>query len=44
VIREIAPGKISVELAKPSGMMRILGDSKLTELAREADIRMREPC
>jgi len=39
VIREIAPGKISVELAAPSGMMRILGDANLTELAREADAR-----
>ena len=40
VIREIAPGKISVELAKPTGMMRSLGDAKLTELAREADRRL----
>jgi len=40
VIREIAPGKISVEFAAPSGMMRILGDVKLTELAREADARI----
>ena len=40
VIREIAPGKISVELAAPSAMMRILGDAKLTELAREADVRI----
>lgn len=40
VIREVAPGKISVELAAPSAMMRILGDTKLTELAREADIRI----
>jgi uncharacterized protein (DUF302 family) len=40
VIREIAPGRISVELAAPSGMMRILGDAKLTELAREADTRI----
>lgn len=40
VIREIAPGKISVEFAAPSGMMRILGDAKLTELAREADARI----
>ncbi len=37
VVREIGPGRISVELAAPSGMMRILGDAKLTELAREAD-------
>ena len=37
VVREIAQGKISVEFAAPSGMMRILGDARLTELAREAD-------
>ena len=37
VVREIAPGKISLELAAPSGMMRILGDEKLTRLALEAD-------
>lgn len=40
VVREIAPGRISVELAAPSGMMRILGDAKLTDLAREADTRI----
>lgn len=37
VVREIEPGKISLELAAPSGMMRILGDARLTELALEAD-------
>jgi uncharacterized protein (DUF302 family) len=40
VIREIAPGKISLEFAKPTGMMLILGDAKLTELAREADAKI----
>ena len=40
VIREIAPGKISVELVAPSSMMQILGDAKLIELAREADTRI----
>lgn len=40
VVREVAPGKISVELAAPSGMMRILGDEKLTALAAEADVRI----
>lgn len=40
VVREVAPGKISVELAAPSGMMHILGDAKLTELAREADTKI----
>lgn len=37
VVREIAPGRISLELAAPSAMMQILGDARLTELAREAD-------
>jgi uncharacterized protein (DUF302 family) len=40
VIREIAPGKISVEFALPSAMMQILGDAKLVELALEADKRI----
>lgn len=40
VIREIAPGKISLEFAAPSAMMRILGDQKLTELAQQADTRI----
>ncbi|RPJ46621.1 MAG: DUF302 domain-containing protein [Betaproteobacteria bacterium] len=40
VVREIAPGKISLEFAAPTGMMRILGDAKLTELAGEADARI----
>lgn len=40
VIREIAPGRISLELAKPTAMMQILGDAGLTELAREADAKI----
>jgi uncharacterized protein (DUF302 family) len=40
VIREVAPGKISVEFALPSAMMQILGDAKLVELAGEADKRI----
>ena len=40
VIREIAPGTISVELVAPTAMMRILGDASLVELAREADERI----
>jgi uncharacterized protein (DUF302 family) len=40
VIREVAPGAISVELAAPSGLMRILGDAKLTAMAQEADERL----
>ncbi len=41
VIREVAQGKVSVEFAAPSGMMRILGDAKLTALAAEADARIK---
>ena len=40
VIREIASGKISVELTAPTAMMRVLGDNKLVELAGEADKRI----
>jgi len=42
VVREVAPGRISLEFAAPSGMMRILGDEKLTELAKQADDRVRK--
>ncbi len=40
VVREVAPGKISLELVKPTVMMQILGDAKLAELAREADAKI----
>lgn len=40
VVREIASGRISIELTAPSAMMRILGDAKLVELAGEADKRI----
>jgi uncharacterized protein (DUF302 family) len=40
VIREVAAGRVSLEFAAPSGMMRILGDQKLTDLAKEADTRI----
>ncbi len=40
VVREVAPGRISVELAAPSAMMRMLGDAKLVELAKDADARL----
>jgi hypothetical protein len=35
---EVAPGKVSLEFAMPTGMMRILGDEKLMELAQGADV------
>jgi len=37
VVREVAPGRLSVECALPSAMMRILGDEGLTTLATQAD-------
>ena len=37
VIREVAPGKVSVEFIKPTSMMKVLGDAKLTALAADAD-------
>ena len=40
VIREIGPGKISLEFVKPTAMMRMLGDSKLAGLALEADVKI----
>jgi len=40
VVREVAPGRISLELAKPTAMMQILGDARLAELAREADAKI----
>lgn len=40
VVREIAPGKVSLEFAKPSGMMLMLGDTGLAELARKADAKI----
>ena len=40
VIREVAPGKMSVEFIKPTSMMTVLGDAKLTALAAEADIKI----
>lgn len=40
VIREVAPGKMSVEFIKPTSMMKVLGDAKLTTLAAEADAKI----
>jgi uncharacterized protein (DUF302 family) len=42
VLRDVGPGRISVELAAPSAMMRILGDEKLLALALPADERIRK--
>ena len=41
VVRDLGNGKVSVELAKPSAMMEILGKKDLVTLAGEADARLR---
>ena len=40
VIREVAPGKMSVEFIKPTSMMKVLGGAKSTALAAEADAKI----
>lgn len=40
VIREVATGRQSIEFAKPTGMMEVLGDEKLVVLAKEADAKI----
>jgi uncharacterized protein (DUF302 family) len=41
VIRDIGSGKISIELAKPSSLMEMLGDRELVALAKSADDKLR---
>jgi uncharacterized protein (DUF302 family) len=40
VIRDIGDGKMSVEFAKPSALMKMIGDAKLVSLAKEADTKL----
>jgi uncharacterized protein (DUF302 family) len=40
VVREVAPGSISVELARPSFLMEFMEDESLMKLAREADKKL----
>ncbi len=42
VVRELENGKVSVELAKPTAMMTMLGDKNLIALAADADQRMQK--
>jgi len=37
VVREIQPNQVSIEVIKPTAMMSVLGESKLVDLARDAD-------
>ncbi len=40
VLRDIGNGKVSVELAKPTMLMKMVNDKKLVELSKEADQRL----
>ena len=40
VIREVSECNYSVEIAKPSALMEILGDAQLTQAATEADQKL----
>lgn len=41
VIRDLGQGRVSVELAKPSALMKVLGDETLAELAQFADQKLK---
>jgi uncharacterized protein (DUF302 family) len=41
VVRDIGTGKVSIEIIKPSAMMKVLGDKKLDRLAQEADVLLK---
>lgn len=40
VVREVVPHRISLEIAKPTALMEVLEDERLTQLAKEADQRL----
>jgi uncharacterized protein (DUF302 family) len=40
VVREVGTGNVSIEIIKPSALMKVIGDENLDRLAREADIHL----
>lgn len=40
VVRELHSNRVSIEVARPSAMMEILGNQKLVILAKAADLRL----
>ncbi len=40
VVRDLGDGQTSIELVKPTAMMKILGDEQLVALAQDADHRL----
>lgn len=41
VVRDLGRGKTSIEVAKPTAMMEILGDPELVKLSRDADLQLK---
>ena len=41
VVRDLGKGKVSIEVAKPTAMMEILGDQDLVNLAKDADVQLK---
>ncbi len=41
VIRELGEGRISIELAKPSSLMKVLSDERLIAMATHADSQLK---
>jgi uncharacterized protein (DUF302 family) len=41
VVRSLGDNQVSVELAKPSELMRFLGDEKLVEFSKSADMKLK---
>lgn len=40
VLRQLAEGQVSIEMARPSSMMLFLGDQDLADMAQDADARL----
>lgn len=40
VVRELGPKKVSIEIAKPTTMLKALGDNALVALAHDVDTRL----
>ncbi len=41
VVRDLGNGKTSIEVAKPTAMMEILGDPEVVKLSRDADLQLK---
>ncbi len=40
VVRDMSKGKVSIEITKPTAMMKMLGDGDLVNLAKDVDIQL----